>query len=759
MERRDFFKIAALTGAAATLDSCGSPDHQLIRFVPEETLVPGMATWKPSLCTLCSAGCGLIVRVMQGEAEVVRKGQLGIIKMGLAKKLEGNPMHPVNRGKLCARGQAGLQVVYHPDRLRGPLKRTGERGSGTFRELSWDDAMKELTSQLSTLHSSGSAASLAFLTSPLRGQRRELAERFLKAYGAPAPVAYEPLDETVLRQANLLSFGWPELPTFDLARANYVISFGADFLGTWNSPVSQSIGYGEMRQGHTGRRGRFVQVESRMSQTGANADEWVPCRPGTEGVLALGIAHVILSEKLASRDAHPRATSLIAGWAEGLPDYAPDMVEKRTGVPSATINRLANGIAQNGPGTAIIGGPPLAQTNGLFNALAVNALAALVDPDSQALLGFMPQPPLGNPVAASKPQDSFVALSALTKTNPKLLMLYNANPVFSAPPGSQVRDAIAKIPYIVSFGSFLDETSALADLILPDHAPLESWLDDVPESGAAGTVASLAAPAVHPLHDTRAMPDVLLDLAHGLGGNIAAALPYKTYDEMLRAAFVPLRKRPGSITGVDDDDDFWDKVQDQGGWWNVSATVPSVRPAPLAGAPASAPTKLADPQFDGDAAAYPFYFLPYASQAFRDGSLAHLPWLQEMPDVLTTAMWSSWIELNTKTAERLGVGQGDVVEIASQHGKLSAPVMLSPGIAPDIIAMPIGQGHQNFGRYASDRGANPFSILAPLTDSETGSLAWAATRVKLTKSEGAGQGKLILFSGGVSRFPHPEEPR
>ena len=219
MERRDFFKVAALTGAAAALDSCGKPEQQLIRFVPEETLVPGIATFKPSICTLCPAGCGLQVRVMQGEAEVVRKGQLGIIKMGLAKKLEGNPMHPVNRGKLCARGQAGLQVLYHPDRLRGPLKRTGTRGSGAFQEISWDDAMKELTSQLTSLHSSGAAASLAFLTSPLRGQRRELIDRFLKAYGAPPAVSYEPLDEAVLREANLLSFGWPALPTLDLARA------------------------------------------------------------------------------------------------------------------------------------------------------------------------------------------------------------------------------------------------------------------------------------------------------------------------------------------------------------------------------------------------------------------------------------------------------------------------------------------------------------------------------------------------------------
>ena len=321
MERRNFFKLAALTGAVAALDSCGSPDHQLIRFVPEETLVPGIATWKPSICTLCPAGCGLLVRVMQGDAEVVRKGQLGVIKMGLAKKLEGNPMHPVNRGKLCAWGQAGLQALYHPDRLRGPLKRKGDRGSGEFQEISWDDATKELTSQLSTLHQSGGAGSVAFLTSPLRGQRRELIERFLKAYGAPPSVTYEPLDDAVLRQANLLSFGWPELPTLDLARADYVISFGADFLGTWNSPVSQSIGYGEMRQGRNDHRGRFVQVEARMSQTGANADEWVPCKPGTEGILALGVAHVILSGKLTSAShelARRRSDCGLDGGAAGL---------------------------------------------------------------------------------------------------------------------------------------------------------------------------------------------------------------------------------------------------------------------------------------------------------------------------------------------------------------------------------------------------------------------------------------------------------
>src|SRR5277367_5807149 len=174
MERRDFIKISALSGVMATLEGCRAAENQLIRFVPDEELVPGIATIKPSVCTLCSAGCGLQVRVMQGEAEVVRRGQQGIIKMGLAKKLEGNPQHPVNKGKLCARGNAGLQVLYHPDRITHPIKRTGARGSGEFQQITWDDALKEVAAHLATLQSSKSTASLAFLARPQSGQRHAL---------------------------------------------------------------------------------------------------------------------------------------------------------------------------------------------------------------------------------------------------------------------------------------------------------------------------------------------------------------------------------------------------------------------------------------------------------------------------------------------------------------------------------------------------------------------------------------------------------
>src|SRR2546425_6249105 len=164
MDRRQFIKFSAATSATATLAGCGNPELHLARFIPEEELIPGVAAWKPSICPLCQAGCGILVRVMQGEAEVVRKGQPGLIKMGLAKKLEGNPAHPVSQGKLCARGQAAIQLTYHPDRIKGPLKRSGQRGAGPFQEITWEAALADLKTHLDTLIGAGTQKSLAFLT-------------------------------------------------------------------------------------------------------------------------------------------------------------------------------------------------------------------------------------------------------------------------------------------------------------------------------------------------------------------------------------------------------------------------------------------------------------------------------------------------------------------------------------------------------------------------------------------------------------------
>src|SRR5215471_13268829 len=269
MDRRSFIRLTAISGTSAALASCGTPQNELIRFVPDEDIVPGQAVFKPSVCPLCSAGCGLTVRLMDADADVVRNGKAGVVQILAAKKLEGSAAYPVNKGGLCARGQAAIQTTYHPDRITQPLKRSGQRGDGAFSMISWDQAIAELVSKLDALEAAGNQKQVAFITGGHRSHRQVLIDTWLAKFGGSPAVSFELFGNEVLRQANALSFGQAQLPTFDLKNARYVISFGADFLGTWNSPVSQSMGYGHMRAGRPGIRGSFVQVESRMTTTGA----------------------------------------------------------------------------------------------------------------------------------------------------------------------------------------------------------------------------------------------------------------------------------------------------------------------------------------------------------------------------------------------------------------------------------------------------------------------------------------------------------
>jgi anaerobic selenocysteine-containing dehydrogenase len=737
MDRRSFIKLTAVSGTSAALASCGSPENTLIRFVPDEDIVPGQAVWKPSVCPSCASGCGLTVRVMDAEADVVRGGQAGIVQILAAKKLEGSPLYPVNRGALCARGQAAIQVTYHPDRITQPLKRDGDRGSGGFVAISWEDAIEELVTRLDALASAGTQKALACLTTG-RGHRALLLDVFLARFGAPGAVNYELFGDDVLRRANALSFGRDQLPTYDLANARHVIAFGADFLGTWNSPVANAQGYGHMRQGRSGIRGSFVQVESRMSQTGANADEWVPARPGTEGVLALGLAHVILAEKLRPATAGGRAGALISGWSGGLADYSPEQVEKITGVAARRVERLAREFAERGPALAIIGGAPLAQTNGLFSALAVNALNALAGSvGTPGGIAFTPQLTIARPRAAGfrlTPEGGTSGGAYIGDA--QLLLIDGANPIYNALPVWKLGETLARLPYIVSFGSFLDETSILSDLILPDHSFLETFAEAAPESGSLVAVLGVAPPVMKPLHNTRATPDVLLEVSRQLSTPLD--LPWQTFEEMLTATVM---KFPASSA----DTDAWTEAQEKGGWWGTPTAAVSAPETPIAPSPSS--LEWAEPQFDGAAQEFPMHLLPFVSSAFLDGSLAHLPWLQEMPDPMTSAMWSSWVEINPATAMTLGIGDGDIVDVVSTHGSVRLAAVLTPGIAPDIVAIPAGQGHRTFTRFASGRGASPVDVISPMTVDRVGSVAWAATRVKVARVSGP-DGRLVLFAGG-----------
>jgi anaerobic selenocysteine-containing dehydrogenase len=322
-------------------------------------------------------------------------------------------------------------------------------------------------------------------------------------------------------------------------------------------------------------------------------------------------------------------------------------------------------------------------------------------------------------------------------------LLDDANPVFLSPKAWRVREALERVPFIASFGSFLDDTSVLADLILPDHSFLESWMDSNPESGATVGAARMTEPVMRPLHSTRATPDVLIEIGKRLATPVS--VPWASFEEMLNE-----RRTQEAERGTQNAER---RTQNEERRTQEPRSLGTREPRNI-----GAQEPWAPPQFDGAADAYPFHFLPFASTTFYDGSTAHLPWLQEMPDPLTSAMWSTWIEINPRTADRLQVATGDLVDIASQHGSVRAPVVVTPGIAPDIVAMPVGQGHETFTRYATGRGSNPVAILAPIAESTSGGLAWAATRVRVTAvGADAGTGALTLFSGGT--VEHESEHR
>ena len=565
------------------------------------------------------------------------------------------------------------------------MKRLGSARIGPFEDIAWDAAIAELVSHLDAETAGLIRRFLRILTWGRTGQRQAVVEQFLSKFGAPAPIAYELFSDDVLRRANALSFGHEQLPTFDLARSRFVIAFGADFLGTWNSPVAQGAAYGAMRQGRPGLRGMFVQVESRMSQTGANADEWVPVTPGTEGVLALGLAHVILKEKLRPSDAAGRAGSLILGWSDGLPDFAPDKVEKITGVAAKRIERLARAFAAMRPAVAMVGGRrsrirtgclPRSPSTRSTRSGRVRTRRVLFTPQRTA----SPQAPGSGPSNRSR-RPSLARLARRPWTSCCSMGqsgLHGADGVEGARGAREgaVHRELRQLPRRHEQPGRPDPAGSFVSRVVGGFGARVGIARRGGERGRPGDASAAR---------TRATGDVLLDVAAKLHKPLG--LP-ATYDAMLKASFATLppgRFRPRS-------GDAWTTAQKQGGWWGAlpkgsghAAAVDDVKKP-------SRTFTFVNPQFDGDAQQYPFHFLPYPSSLFLDGSLAHLPWLQELPDPLTSAMWSSWVEMNPKTAEKLGIAAGDVVEITSAHGAVKAGAVISPGLAPDIIAMPVGQG-------------------------------------------------------------------
>ncbi|MFB3120475.1 MAG: molybdopterin-dependent oxidoreductase, partial [Stenotrophomonas maltophilia] len=501
-----------------------------------------------------------------------------------------------------------------------------------------------------------------------------------------------------------------------------------------------STGFGELRDAETGSgRGTFVQIDSRFSMTAANADRWLPIKPGMEGHLALSLAHVIVQEKLQADDVDLKA--LTGGQeAEFLADFSPETVAPNLWGTEAmlnaeTIRELARDFASHRPSLAIGGDSAGAQENGLFNLEAIYALNYLVGSVGvPGGLRFNPRSPLTDwpqpSVAASIPQWRQV-VSAINEGKTKLLMVHQADPVYGLPQAVGLEGAIKGADvFTVSFSPFLDETSALADLILPDRVYLEDWGADSPNPGPGYQVVGIQQPVVNPLGtlDPRSFGDILLSTAQELRED--ADLPWNSLREALEQTSNTLFALDRGSIDADSEKEFWTKLLRQGGWWDEQNTGPAVNPADglysQIAKEASEPAALSPGEF---------YLIPFAHNTLLDGRNTHLPWAQSAPDPITTVTWQTWVEVNARLASEKGWREGDVIRIEANGSFIQALLYPNPALPPDVVAVPVGQGRRNGPGYAVSgeerESSNILGILDAALVNETGALAWAGNRVRL----------------------------
>jgi len=701
ISRRDFLKIAGTGAAAATvLTGCGPASRYVTREpyakMPEYTM-NGQSTYYATTCRECAAGCGLVVRTMQGRA----------------LKTEGNKYNPVNLGKTCARGQATLDGLYNPDRVTGPVKKSGKGSQDFTANATWDAAVQVVTDALTK----NKPAEVAFLLGLAPDHLFDLVSDLCTALGAPAPLRYGALSlfeaRATLGEAARAVFGKPDLLFFDLAGADVTFSFGANFLETWISPVAYTRGFANMRRGNPNKRGYLVQFEPRMSQTAAKADEWIPIVPGTEGMVAAALGSLISEAKFG-----------VASAAFSNANVA--KASQLSGVPLATFDHLAKLFLGAAHALAIPGGAALGQTNGLENGKAILTLNALAGNLGQpGGVFFTPASPLGDeyhrPANAKELGD---LIGQMKSGSIKVLFIHGVNPVFEIPQALGFAPALSKVPTVISFSSFQDETAVLSDYVFPDHTGLESFGYQRVPTGSGQSMLSGAQPVVAPVFDTKATADVLLAAVAKAGGSLASTLPSKHEVEYIQNKLGSLLTAKDGFYAASEIESFWVQFQQFGGWWKNT---------PELGTPTASldtPLTVSQPEYAGDG---DFYLFPFVSPVLGEAG-ANKPWLQEIPDPTTTVTWSTWVEINPKTADALGLDNDDVVLITSPAGSVEVSVYKYPAIRPDTIAIPFGRGHTAYGRYAvQGQGVNPADLFNSQVN-PAGDLAFGAMKVTITKT-------------------------
>jgi len=628
--RRAFLKTLGVAGAAGGLAACRPKENILPLLVPDAREEAGRPQFFASTCRECPAGCGLVVRVNTGRPT----------------KAEGNPDHPVNRGKLCLRGQTAVQGLYNPDRFRQPMLRDAH---GRLQPTDWATALGKFDAAVEA-----AGGDMVWLGRLETGTLDGVIRHWLAQQRAPAPMYYEYLAPDALRAAMAADYGRAVVPAYHLEKARYLLSFGAEFLETWISNVEFAGDFAAMHSfGHTTTPARYVCCGPRLSLSAANADTWWAARPGTEALIAEALAGE-LERRLG------RGAGATGGGSVTLATAAAE-----SGVPLGELEQAAAALTASRPSLVLGPGYGGDSRTAVECWRAVNRLNDLL-----GNTGVTVDPHAAHALSACTTQAEVIAMFA--QRRPRLLLLHHANPAFHHP---AILSGLAAIPFRVSFSSWMDETTQFADLVLPDHHFLESWGDFEPRPGVAG----LMQPTRIPLYDTRSTGDVLLGGEGRMEGatrdHWAGIQDGATWDGRLQKGVIRVPTPPAAAKAT-----------------RAAAAVPA--------APAAA-------RFDGDGE---MYLVVFPSVQLYDGRQANRSWAQEIAEPMSKIAWDGWCELHPDTAARLGFAANDVVKLRSPHGEASFSLYVTTWIRPDCVGVVLGQGHTNFGMWANERGESPLPL-------------------------------------------------
>ncbi|MDP2973119.1 MAG: molybdopterin-dependent oxidoreductase, partial [Deltaproteobacteria bacterium] len=538
LSRRKFLKLTAMAGLS--VGAIGI--HKQSDSAP--SVQPGAASaskgrWIPTSCLNCAARCGITVKVAGGKA----------------LQIKGNRSSLISEGQICPRGHIGLQVLYDPERILSPLKRTQpKKGKGIapqWKPISWDQAMEEIAGKLRILRDGFRPHQLLLLSGLNSRSNEDLLSRFAEAFGTPNLVSGDSLDWEAEKTGNWMADGHFDACAYDLDQTNYLLSFGADLLES-TPPVARWLRkWGRLRR-EKPTRTKVVVVQPRYSLTAAKSDEWIPIKPGTDGALAMAIAHVIIKEKLFDH-------RFVKEWTVGfdqyqqiaLQHYAPETVSKITGIPAETIYRIAGEFGRTRPALAIPGKGAIALPGGSYTSYAIHCLNALVGSIDvpggilyQESPGYRAVPNVTYDEIAKKGfkqpsldlhgTEGFPAAQVVTNQVPRSLLEgkpypiemaigFNSNFNMTAPATGQWEEALKKIPFYVHVAPFISEMAEFADLVLPSTTFFEEWGYDHSSPGAGSAEARIKQPVVKPIGDSKSIGDILFHLAERVPGGVTKA--------------------------------------------------------------------------------------------------------------------------------------------------------------------------------------------------------------------------------------------